>query len=121
MATFQGSKSEFIKFFKSRYLSEIITMQLEENKSPNRTCVFCGSKSVYTTTFANNYNSEQIINLLLDKYFNNDNYLVNLEKFKKEFISYHLPKNKYMRSFCYDCFKKYKEGLIDESVLSKKS
>ena len=117
MGTFIGSRLEFKKYFGGYCRNKVHEITNPNRKSRNGICEYCKNKAELQAAHLQGFERVKLIDLLLDVFFKkgNDEYLVDLDDFEKEFIKAHQPIDKNFHFLCSKCHSKYDRGLISEA------
>lgn len=116
MGIFIGSKSEFKKYFGGYCRNKVHEITNPNRKSRSGICEYCKNKAELQAAHLQGFERVKLIDLILDEFFKkgDDEYLVDLDNFEKEFIKAHQPINKNFHFLCSKCHSKYDRGIINE-------
>lgn len=116
MGTFIGNKLEFKKYFGGYCRNKVHEITNQYRKSRNGICEYCKNKEELQAAHIQGFERVKLIELILDEYFKvgDDEYLVDLDIFEKEFIKAHQPIGKNFHFLCHKCHAKYDKGVLSE-------
>lgn len=119
MGTFTGTKLEFKKYFGGYCRNKVHEITNQYRKSRNGMCEYCKNKEELQAAHVQGAERVKIIELILDRCFKvgDDEYLVDLDDFEKEFIKAHRPIDKNFHFLCHKCHSKYDKGLLSEAEI----
>lgn len=124
MGTFIGSKLEFKKYFGGYCRNKVHEITNPNRKSRNGICEYCKNKAELQAAHLQGFERVKLIDLLLDVFFKkgDDEYLVDLDTFEKEFIKAHQPIDKNFHFLCHKCHAKYDKDVLSEAeILQEKN
>ena len=119
MGTFTGNKLEFRKYIGGYCRNKVHGITNQYKKSRNGICEYCKNKEELQAAHVQGLEGVKLIELILDKYFKvgDDEYLVDLDTFEKEFIKAHQPIDKNFYFLCHNCYAKYDKGFLSEAEI----
>ena len=108
MATFFGTEKEFVDFIGPRIRNVVNLIAKSERDACNKICQMCKTTNVELQS-AHIYGKERktIINQVLQKYKNGDNYLIDIQQVENEIKETHYPIKETFLFLCASCHKRY--------------
>ena len=106
MASFIGTRKEFKRYIGPR-LRNLVIIITKNHRIRVANCNHCGAKEHLESAHVRGRERNQIIDVLLEGFINNEIVTIDLEIFERKFVAEHDPIEKIILVLCHDCHVRY--------------